>query len=148
MISGKASITTTGYNESYTFDGSNVKVNVTSPNNPVVYTGKYSLLLDITKDGKFSFEESLAGSKLSASGTWNFNTGIGEEKRKESVIFSIGEVAQGDINGYNLFNRSCAGFLYKIKELRNKKIVINSSGKIYSDPKGYYTLSTEYIFEQ
>ncbi len=147
MTSGKASYTenaTYSYNESYTFDGSNVKMVVTGG----IYTGKYSLQLNMEKDGSFSVSEDLAGSKFTANGVWNFSAGVGEEKKKESLIFEVNEVEQGFTYSANLFQRQSSHFIYKIKELRNDKLVIYSSGKIYSNASGQYaTLSTEYILE-
>lgn len=147
LISGKASRTAEGYNESFTFDGSSMKVNVTSYY-PVVYTGKYSLGLTIKKDGSFTFKENFAGGILDGKGVWNFNTGVGEDKKKEAVIFTIDKVDHG-YTADNMFNRYSVNFIYKIKELRNKKLVIYSAGKVYVDTKGnYVTLSTEYVFQQ
>ncbi len=147
-MSGTASYTSPGYNESYSFDGSNVKVNVTSYY-PVVYTGKYLLTLTISKDDKFNFKEVFAGVALEAGGVWDFNKGGGEDKKKEDFMFSIENVTKGSANDVNLFNRYSTNFVYKIKELRNKRLVINSAGKVFSDAKGNYaTLSTEYIFQQ
>lgn len=147
MTAGKASYTSRAYNESYTFDGSNVKLNVTSIT-PIVYTGKSTLSMTMNKDGSFTVSEVLGSSKLNAKGTWNFNSGVGEEKKKEDLIFELNEFSTGYTLGNNLFNRYSAHFTYQIKELRNKKMVINSSGKIYSNSSGdYATLSTEYTLE-
>lgn len=146
LVSGNASYTTDAYNESYVFKSGDVSIAST-----LYYpmTGKYFLSLNIEKDGKFNFKELFLGIVLEASGTWNFNTGVGEEKKKEDVIFSIDKVKKGYTNGANFFNRNSTNIVYKIKELRNKRLVISSAGKIYSDSKGRYaTLSTEYIFQQ
>ena len=146
LVSGSASMTTDGYNEAYVFDGSNVKY-TTTLYYPV--SAKYVLNLTILKDGTFTFKEFLFGSTLEASGTWNFNAGVGKTKKKEQVNFSIDDVQSGYTYGYNLFNRYEVSFVYTIRELRNKRLVINSSGKIYQNSKGkYITLSTDYIFQQ
>lgn len=150
LTKGNASYTTTdGYNESITFDGSNLTRNVTSYY-PIVYTGKYSLNLNIMKDGTFSFKETRTGETLEASGTWNFNTGVGGAKRKEKVVFFIDNVKTGYTNtGFNLFNRFAANFAYEITMLNNKEISIHSAGKIYTDEKNrYVTLSTDYTLQQ
>ena len=147
LVSGTAAYTTTGYNETYSIDGTNVTETITS--SKYYYTGKYILNLTILKDGTFCFKEFLAGATLEASGTWNFNNGIGEDKKKEDVIFLIDNVKTGYTYGYNLFNRGCTNFVYKIRELRNDRLVIHSSGKLYSDSRGRYeTMSTEYVFIQ
>jgi len=145
LVSGNASYTTDGYNETYVFTGTKVKL-TTTLYYPV--EGIYLLGLKIKKAGTFTLKEYLLGAKLEASGTWNFNTGVGETKKKEEVIFTIDDVQMG-YTGYNIFNRNSTHFVYKIKELRDKKLVINSAGKIYSESKGRYaTFSTDYIFQQ
>ena len=147
LVSGTAAFTTTGYNDTYSFDGTNLTETITA--SKYYYVGKYILNLNIEKDGTFTFKEFIYGVTLDASGTWNFNNGIGEDKKKEDVIFTIDKVKKGFTNRYNLFNRGCTNFVYKIKELRNAKLVIHSSGKIYSDSRGRYeTMSTEYVFIQ
>ena len=149
LQSGTATYTQGAYRESYIFDGSNVTLYVAAPSYAAGYKGKYFLNLTISKDGKFTFKELLSNVVLEASGTWNFNVGIGNEKRKEDVLFFIDRVSAGYTNGNSLFNRTNTNFVYKIKELRNKKLVISSTGKIYSDSNGKYTtLSNEYIFIQ
>lgn len=149
MVSGRASITAPGMNNAYIFDGSGMRLDVTS-NKPVYYVGTYMLWLDLKKDGKFHLKENYAGAILEADGEWNFNEGVGkDEKSKQAIIFTIKDVAQGYTYGNNLFNRFSVSFIYKIKQLKNKEIVLESAGKFYSDSKGnYVTLSTEYIFQQ
>jgi hypothetical protein len=149
LQSGTATYTQDTYRESYIFDGSNVTLYVAAPSYAAGYKGKYFLNLNISKDGKFIFKELLSNVVLEASGTWNFNVGVGKEKKKEDILFYIDKVIAGYTNGNNLFNRTNTSFVYKIKELRNKKMVITSTGKIYSDSRGKYTtLSNEYIFIQ
>lgn len=147
MTSGKVSISSSGYNESYTFDGTNVRVNVTSVT-PVIYTGKANLYLKMNSDGSFEFSETLSTYKLKAQGNWNFNTGVAKEKKKESLIFDITKVTYGYTDGNTLFNRFSSYFIYHLKELRNKKIVVTAGGKIYSGVSGdYASVSNEYVFE-
>jgi len=149
LVSGTAGYTTNGYNDTFSFTGTDFRENLTTAY-LTTYIGKYILKLNIAKDGTFSFKEFLAGSTLDASGTWNFNNGIGEDKKKEDVIFTIDKVNAGYTNSYyNPFNRGCTNFVYKIKELRNAKLVIHSSGKVYSNSRAdYVTLSTDYTFIQ
>lgn len=147
LESGKSSYTEGAYNRSYVFDGNNVTLQLSSLN-AIYYTGKYTLSLIIKKDGKFSFKENIAGQVLEAEGTWNFNSGVGKEKNKESVVFFIENVVKG-YTDYGIFNRWSTTFAYKIKELRNKRLVIYSQGKIYSETKSdYATLTTDYVFYQ
>jgi hypothetical protein len=146
LVSGNADLTTEGYNETYSFDGTHV-VWTSTLYYPV--SDKYTLSLTIKKDGTFSFKEILAGTRLEASGTWNFNTGVGKEKRKEDVLFSIDDVDHGYTDGNNLFNRFSTNFKYTIKDLGSKKLVIHSAGKLFSDARwGYVTFSTDYTFQK
>lgn len=147
LESGNAGLTSGGYNNTYTFMGMDYTRNEST--SYTTYIGKYILNLRINKDGSFSFKEYLAGLTLEASGTWNFNTGIGSAKGKEEVVFIIDEVKEGYTHGNNIFNRFSTTFIYTIKELRNNRLVIHSKGKVYSDLRGrYVTLSTNYVFKQ
>ncbi|PBQ33368.1 hypothetical protein CNR22_16805 [Sphingobacteriaceae bacterium] len=148
LVSGNASYTAKGYNEDYAFDGTNVTANYTSVT-PIIYTGRYILNLTISKDGKFTFKEVVAGLSLEAGGDWTFNKGGGEDKKKEDFIFTITSVSKGSTNELHFFNRLNTNFTYQIKELRNKRLVIHSAGTFYTDSKGNYsTLSTDYVFQQ
>lgn len=147
LLKGSASYTTDGHNNSYTFDGSNFVLYVTQ--SAYYYYGKYTLNLTIKRDGSFTFNENLSPVILEASGVWNFNTGVGESKKKEEVTFLIDKVKKGYTDNNNIFNRGATHFVYKITELRNKQLTISTSGKIYTDGKGkYYTLSASYTFIQ
>ena len=148
MTSGKATYTGPGLNANYTFDGKNCIAKIKLNNNYYESNEPSYLNLNISKDGVFSSEEFYSKNALNCTGVWNFNTGIGEEKAKESVVFSINEVNDGFTTDY-LFNRFSTNFIYKIKELRNKKLVINSSGRSYSNEKGRFnSIATEFVFEQ
>ena len=147
LAKGSASYTTDGYNESYTFDGTNLVLFITQ--SAYYYYGKYTLSLTIEKDGSFTFNENHSPVILEASGTWNFNTGVGESKKKEEVTFLIDKVKKGYTNGDHFFNRGSTHFVYKITELRKKQLTISTSGKIYTDNRGKYaTFSTNYTFIQ
>jgi hypothetical protein len=146
LVSGNASYTTNGYNETYDFSGTDVTVTTT-----LYYPAKAKYLLGLTikKDGTFSFNEMIAGSTVEASGDWSFNKGGGEDKKKEDFIFTITQVSTGSTGDVHFFNRLSTNFVYKIKELRDKKLVIHSAGTLDVDSKGNYgTLSTEYTFQQ
>lgn len=146
LVSGSAAYTAKGYNETYAFNGTDVRITST-----LYYPveGKYVLNLKIDKDGTFTFKETLLGATLEASGEWNFNKGGDEHKRKEDFIFTIDAVAKGNTSGLHFFNRLNTNFVYQIIELRNKRLVIHSAGTFYTSSNGdYSTLSTDYVFQQ
>jgi hypothetical protein len=150
---GRASITyyTTSsvFNESYMFDGSQLKLNTDEPGVPVTYVAPYVLGLTINKDGSFSCSELLGNKSLNGEGSWNFNSGVGERKSKEYVIFTINKVSGSKTTGYHLFNRTGTEFEYAITELRSDRLVIHSAGKVYLDEDDrYIDFSTDYTFEQ
>lgn len=147
LKSGRAAATTGIYNETYTFGNSKMTINVTSPNYPVVYTGAYLLNLTISKDGTFTMNEVFAARQLKAEGTWNFNSGVGEAKKKQKAIFFISKVINGHTSG-GIFNRRSTNFVYDLVELRNKELMIHSASKVYSEGGEYIDFMSEYTFIQ
>jgi hypothetical protein len=146
LQSGTASYTShNSVNESFTFDGVQLHANITAQN--VIYIGSYILNLSILKNGTFTMNELIAGNTLNAQGTWSFNSGIGDDKKKEDVAFFIDKVNKGTTADEHLFNRSNTQFFYKLTELRNKKLVMQSVGKVYTG-NDYYDFTTEYTFIQ
>lgn len=151
LKSGSAAYTLNlSYNKTYIFDGSRLRLNQTSTSNvAIVYTGAYTMSLDVLKNGTFVMNEQFGSNKLKASGTWNFNKGIGDDKKKEDVVFFISSVSAGSTFDEHLFNRNCTNFEYRIKELKNKELVITSTGKYYSASNGsYVNYQTDYTFTQ
>lgn len=136
----------TVYNEYYAFDGTNVTINMTESGQiPTIYISKYLLTLNIKKDGTFTLTETAGVSKLSASGTWNFTSGVGKAKNKDGVIFKITDLASGKSSAH-LFSQSHLEFSYKINELRNKKLVLEGDLDLYRYPaeKDYTSYSSRY----
>jgi hypothetical protein len=148
MTSGGATYSEPGYNESYTFNGNNYKGEAIAKRYKAIYNGNYGLNLNIRKNGSFELTELIETETFNGEGTWNFNNGVGEAKRKENIIFLVENLTRGYTNAH-FFNRFKASFVYSIRELRNKKLVISSTGKMYSSLSGgYATFSSHYTFEQ
>ena len=134
------------YNESYTFADNGLRLNTNASSAPVTMVGTYLLELSIKKDGAFTLQETLFGNKFKATGTWAFCNGVGEGRKKESVFFNITSSEFGS-SPKHIFNRHAATFAYDITELRNKKIVLHSAGKVFMNDVGeYVTCSTEFEF--
>jgi hypothetical protein len=149
LASGSSSYTGGNWSDKYTFTGTKLTLYSNYSGSPQVYTGSYILSLNILKDGTFNMKEVLAGTSLEISGTWAFNTGVGEHKAKDEVLFSIKEVSKGYTYGYHLFNAHNGTFAYRLKELRNKELVIYAGGKLFSDDYGnYMSFTNEYTFTE
>jgi hypothetical protein len=141
MKTGSGSFTKAPYNDLYTFNGNALKD---------VYgrtIGNYLLSLTVKKDGTFSISEVYPAGVLMGSGTWAFNSGSGELKKKEEVIFYLDELSKGATWNNGFFTQSSATFAYKIKELRNNKLVLYSSGIYYAADGGVVTFQVDYTFE-
>lgn len=135
-------------NVNYSLDGSTFFAKIRAWNDVYDTTGIYSIELNIYRNGGFELKELYGTRVVECSGDWNFNSGVGKQKGKADVIFSIKEVNDG-FTTEHLFNRLSTNFIYNIKELRNKKLVMKSTGRVYSSTRGNYVLVTnEYTFEQ
>jgi len=154
MKSGNASInfisvTQPPFNQNLAFDGTKVELNQTEASGPaIIYTGAYSLALTIKKDGTFNFRENFAGDALDASGRWNFEYGSGDVKNKEEVTFKVESVAKGATEGH-VFNKQRTVFTYRLIQLSNKDLKIESLVKTFIDANGDRTSYTnQYTFAQ
>lgn len=148
MTSGKILYNDVVNNINYSLDGSTFFAQVRAWNDVYDTTGNYSVQLTISRNGNFELKELYHKLVMECSGDWNFNNGVGKQKGKADVIFSIKKVNDG-FTTKHLFNRLSTNFIYNIKELRNKKLVIKSTGRVYSTIRGNYVLVTnEYTFEQ
>lgn len=147
MVSGRAAITSFGNNVTYMFDHSEILFYGITRG--VIYFGPYQFSMSIRPDGRFVFREILMGEVTELEGYWNFNTGAGEARNKEVICFTVDQVIKGRTYGPNFFNRYSPNFSYTIRELRNKKLVLQAFGKVSADTTGYYeTLTTEYTLQQ
>ncbi len=154
MKSGNASIThlsTTDppFNQNLTFNGSKVELNETENSSVgIIYIFPYSLVLNIKRDGTFNFREMYGSNLLEANGRWNFEYGSGKSKNKEEVKFEIEEVTKGLTVGH-VFNEQRTIFTYKLVQLMNKDLKIESLIKTYINANGDRTTYTNrYTFAQ
>jgi hypothetical protein len=127
----KATFKYDGNTQTYVIKDYRYRLDITNTMN--YYTGNYTLNLDIKKDGTFSFRETLNFDHLNASGTWNFNTGSGNDKRKEKVNCHIDEVMEGVTFGSFHYNPNRSSFEYSITSIKNKELTIDSEGTVLSD---------------
>ena len=127
------------FNQRITFSNTNATMTETYQGGiPTIYTGSYLLNMSFKKDGKFEMSETFAGYIVKASGRWNFVNGVGELKNKESINIVLDATTSGDTQN-GLFNKFNTEFSYRIKELRNKKMVIETSNQLYVSADGNKT---------
>jgi len=108
---------------------------------------RFHLELIMDRNGTFIVTEDFDGNVLKANGTWNFTTGLGKAKNKQEVFFKITEVNSGDCADH-IFNFFSTEFVYKIKELRNKKVVLYRQGHSYFSASGKKTeVDAEFEFK-
>ncbi len=104
--------------------------------------------LIIEDDGKFELRENYGNASLVARGKWNFTGKIGKAKNKDGIIFLVEEVRSGDCKDH-LFNFFSTNFIYNIRELRNKKIVLQREYAEYLNADGKKTeISANFEFRR
>ena len=142
LESGNVSITSfkkggsSPFNRRITFSNTNATMTESYQGGiPTIYKGTYLLNVSFKKDGKFEMTETFAGTVVRASGHWDFMHGVGEMKNKEAVSIELEAIDLGDTQ-YGLFNKSCTEFNYAIKELRNKKLVMETSNQLIGNADG------------
>lgn len=132
----------------YTIDGNTIKGTETTLTAYAQVSGNFVLDMVIDKKGSFSFNENIQASNIQAKGTWNFAGNIGDEKNKESAIFQLESVSNGS-SGSHFFNHFSMTFKYRIKELRDKVLVLSSNESVYVNTKGdTQKIAAEFTFVQ
>jgi hypothetical protein len=137
------------YNFSFSFQPSRYILTETGNNYPISSNGAYLLNLNIDKKGDFNFTEQLATKKITASGTWDFLPRGDKTKSKERIVMDVGKITKGTVSDFHIFHQNSYIFKYKIKELRDKKLVLSAFIETAPDADGYYwTYTLEYTFIQ
>lgn len=113
-----------------------------------IYTVKYNLTLNFSKDGKASMSETFNGKTLKCSGNWDFASGVGENKKKADVFLKFTEVSSGSTNEH-LFNNFSTEISYHIKRLSNDDLVLYTSSKLFMALGGEKDVfQAEYTFKK
>lgn len=110
----------------------------------------HHLKLELDKKGHFTIDEESYGVAFKADGEWDFEDGTGKGKNKEYLQLKITSVRQGKLLYYDGFNKSTSNFAYRIKELRNKKLVlVSDKNMVYDYASGdKLWIESEYEFTQ
>jgi hypothetical protein len=136
------------YDEIYDVKGSSYEASRSTLTAIDYFSGAYVMNVSFDKKGGFTLKETFLGKILEATGKWDFSSGVGEEKKKESIQMFITNVTS-DKTSAHFFNHESTVFKYRIKELRNKKMVIVAEGMRYAEHQGTtITIQTEYILIQ
>jgi hypothetical protein len=143
MKSGYASINieqkgSAPFNQAHQFDGTTSTINETESGNiAYIYKAAYLLTVKIKKDGTFEMNENFGGKNLVASGTWNFTHGVGKDlKNKEEILFKVNRQSSGYLDGH-IFNKMSSEFTYKITQLKNKEMMIETGGTPFTGKDGW-----------
>ncbi|MEN9523873.1 MAG: hypothetical protein RL065_2250 [Bacteroidota bacterium] len=116
--------------------------------------GTYTETLDITKDGKFTINStetySAGGSTFTTtevvSGTWDFLSGVGDLKSKESIILKALSITQtsGGTSSVNTYSQTNNGTTWKITTLKNKSLIVDSDDEQTASSVSSYKNHLEY----
>lgn len=113
------------------------------------FKGSFKMTLSFTKKGEVKFSEAFETDIYQGKGTWDFEGSVGEQKKKESVSFNLSGLVGGS-SYIDVFNKSRMFFTYRLKELRNKKIVMYCDNELIaiSGKEIDYYVTSSYTFEQ
>lgn len=87
------------------------------------FEGPFNLDLNIEKNREFGFDQTIDGKRIKAMGSWNFMKKSKDHKNKEAIFVSLNTIS-GFSAYFFTFNKSLGAFQYRIKELKNKKLVL------------------------
>jgi hypothetical protein len=131
----------------YTFTDDSYSASI--PANGASFNGMQHLTLEFKKPGEFSLDQVMDTLSFKCSGSWDFEAGVGKAKSKESVFITLKEFA-GNSRYLDFFNKSASTFSYHIRELRNKRLVLEVNDEFTeSAEQGFeYHVTSVYIFAQ
>lgn len=123
------------------------KYTILNTNNGFVYEGDCKLNLSIAKNGAIVIKQLMDSLSFDAVGTWDFEGKVGESKNKERVNVQLNTMTNSSF--YRLFNKAQPHFMYRIKELRNSKLVLVCKEEMIElDSSAGIYITSEYTFSQ
>jgi len=100
----------------------------------------------LKKDGTFTRTTNDDGEIEIETGTWDFNSGVGDVKKKELLILTtLTDTYDGDTETYSGSDAPIETLV--LDELRSKKMVVTIDGS-YNDGTGVETTTGSFTFEQ
>jgi hypothetical protein len=121
------------FGRSFTFKSGRYEASQTIVNY-TQFKGAFSLKLIIDKNGTFTSKEQFDSRELHAEGVWDFLQKSGDLKNKEEVNFIVGKLSKGSSYDYHVFNWGLTTMRYRIKELRNKTLVLTVQNDVVTNP--------------
>lgn len=106
------------------------------------------LKISFTKKGGVTIDQMMDSFKIASSGTWDFQGKVGKAKNKERISIKLN--ALNNYSNYlDMFNKAQTAFTYRLKELRDKRLVLVSDEEmvVLDSGEGIY-ITNEYIFTQ
>ena len=109
---------------------------------------KCNLTISFTKTGTAIIKQTMDSLSVEFMGFWDFEGKVGKNKNKERISIRLEELNNYS-NRFRLFNKSQTQFTYRIKELRDKKMVLVSEEEmIVIDSSAGIYITSEYTFVQ
>lgn len=135
------------YTERYIIKADDIKVIASYYAGPPI-TLAYALTVSFKKEGTVDVYEKIGTSECHATGTWDFSSGVGKGKSKTNLVLRISDISSGTI-----YNSLFCGFrtagVYHIRELRDKKMVLEMTDQLNTDAAGYGTsIYSSFTFAQ
>ncbi len=112
------------------------------------FVGDCKLAISFTKKGVVTIDQVMDSLKISANGNWDFEGKVGHNKNKDRVSIKLNSINNYS-NRFRTFNKAQMDFTYRIKELRNKRLVLVSDQEmiLLDNSAGVY-ITSEYTFTQ
>jgi hypothetical protein len=133
LLTTKSKVDTT---EFFRMSVSGITVTTSPANKYSGASAPYGLSLNINKDNTFSCVETIGNARFQATGTWAFNNGNGEYKKKEVVHFLVTNVSQGSTQDIVLFCRLSTTFDYAIVGLESEAMILENLSDSYDNSNG------------
>ncbi len=138
LTSGTITFSSSGFSGTATLDG----VNLTADG----FSTPYTVAFELDKDGTFKRTTTDDGDIEIETGTWDFNSGVGEAKKKELLVLTtLTDTYDGDTETYSGSDAPIETFV--LDELRSKKMVVTMDGS-YNDGTDTETTTGSFTFEQ
>lgn len=112
------------------------------------FEDKCKLELLTTKNGEIIIKQQMDSISIESKGNWDFLGKGKDRKNKETISIRLNSNSNSSY-WYRLFNKGSNSFIYDIKELRSKKMVLENKEEIQSLTSGYGVyITASYTFVQ
>jgi len=133
------------YNASYNESTYDIKYETgNNSNSSIAQSGFFNYSIKFDSDGGFTSEKYTENSEprlREIIGRWNFTNSVGKNKNKEEILITVSSIKETFISGTDKtveYTGNKKNYVYELRELRNKRMVISRSLSEYSDPLETY----------